>query len=120
MARSEATGPRFERIALTYLRLRGLRLVERNFRCRGGEIDLIMRHDACLVFVEVRFRASSRFGSAAASVHAHKQARLIHAAQVFLSRSSQALGTDCRFDVLAFEGSIRPVWIRNAFDASSE
>lgn len=119
MAQSRALGPRFESLALNYLRLHGLRLVERNFRCRGGEIDLIMRDDAYLVFVEVRFRASRRFGSAAESVHAGKQARLIHAAQVFLSRSSQPPYVHCRFDVLAFEGSVRPLWIRDAFDASS-
>ncbi|MET0321128.1 MAG: YraN family protein, partial [Duganella sp.] len=54
--------------ALDHLTRQGLVLVERNFRCKGGEIDLIMQHQACLVFVEVRRRASSRFGGAAASV----------------------------------------------------
>ena len=67
----------------------GLRLVERNFRCKGGEIDLIMQDGSTLVFVEVRKRADQRHGGAAASVTPAKQARLILAAQLYLQRYLQ-------------------------------
>ena len=80
--------------ALTYLQHNGLTLVERNFRCRLGEIDLIMLDHGTLVFVEVRKRKNMRHGGAAGSVTASKQARLISAAQVYLSRYKEHPG--CR------------------------
>src|SRR3954463_15968508 len=85
--------------ALEYLTQRGLTLVERNFRCKGGEIDLIMQQHAMLVFVEVRKRADNRHGGAAASVTAAKQGRLIIAAQIYLQR--YRMPPACRFDVVA-------------------
>lgn len=101
--------------ASAYLRERGLELVERNVRFRGGEIDLVMRDGAEWVFVEVRARASTRFGGAAASVGARKQQRLLIAAQLYLLRRfGQRAWPPCRFDVLAFEAG-EPHWIRAAF-----
>lgn len=99
--------------ALSFLSRQGLVLVERNFRCRGGEIDLIMREGNKLVFVEVRSRGSGSFGGAASSVTSGKRARLILAAQVFLQqlRSIPA----CRFDVIAFEGE-QISWLKNAIE----
>ena len=91
-----------EDAALAYLQQRGLQAVERNFRCKGGEIDLIMRDGAALVFVEVRWRADLRHGGAAASVTPAKQARLVLAAQVFLQRYRTPPA--CRFDVIAIDG----------------
>lgn len=122
---SQASGKLAEDQALLYLQRQGLKLVARNFRCKGGEIDLILSaplpafgqpEDAqeLLVFVEVRQRRSQRFGGAAASVTAAKQARLILAAQVFLQRYPQAPA--CRFDVLAMDGD-RIEWIKQAFEA---
>jgi putative endonuclease len=75
------TGPRrtvdigraAEEAAAQFLRKQGLREIGRNFRCHGGEIDLIMRHGDWLVFVEVRYRSSQRFGSAAESVATGKR-----------------------------------------------
>ncbi len=90
-----------EDAALAYLQQRGLQAVERNFRCKGGEIDLIMRDGAALVFVEVRRRADLRHGGAAASVTPAKQARLVLAAQVFLQRYRTPPA--CRFDVIAID-----------------
>jgi putative endonuclease len=97
--------------ALAYLERQGLSLLQRNFRCKGGEIDLIMKDGSAIVFVEVRKRAPGRFGGAAASVGAQKQARLAVAAQVYL----QSLRTvpPCRFDVVAIDGE-QLNWIRNA------
>src|SRR5438132_2871194 len=88
--------------ALAYLARQGLTLVERNFRCKGGEIDLIMRHGDTLVFVEVRKRADMRFGGAAASIGRAKQRRLMLAAQVYLLRYRSPPA--CRFDVFAIDG----------------
>ena len=92
-----------EERALQYLTGQGLTLVTRNFRCRGGEIDLIMWHGRELVFIEVRSRASASHGGAAASVTSRKQARLILAAQVFLQRHRRL--PPCRIDVIAIDGS---------------
>lgn len=108
-------GDAAEDAALAYLNKQGLKLVERNFRCKGGEIDLIMRDANTLVFVEVRARASRSHGGAAASVTLHKQRRLIVAAQQYLQR----LPSDppCRFDVIGIDGE-QMQWLKNAIDAS--
>lgn len=100
--------------ALDYLMRNGMTLVERNFRCRGGEIDLIMGQHDVLVFVEVRRRADNRHGGAAASVTASKQARLIFAAQVYLQRYRSPPA--CRFDVVAIDGTAL-TWLKNAIQA---
>jgi putative endonuclease len=100
--------------ALVYLQRNGLCLVERNFRCKGGEIDLIMQERGTLVFVEVRTRGNAAYGGAAASVTPRKQARLILAAQVYLQRFK--MPPACRFDVMAIDGaSIN--WLKNVIDA---
>lgn len=100
--------------AAAYLETQGLRLVERNWRCRFGEIDLVMRDGATLVFVEVRLRSRSDYGGAAASVTPAKQKRLLAAARQYLG-TLKAL-PPCRFDVVALSGSAPPEWIKNAFE----
>ena len=101
--------------AEAFLASRGLTGIARNVRCRGGEIDLVMRDGAEWVFVEVRARADARFGGAAASVGAGKQRRLAIAAQWYLlGRFGQRPWPPCRFDVVAFEAG-EPRWIRAAF-----
>jgi len=105
--------------ALDYLEARGLKRVARNYRTPGrggGEIDLIMRDpEGTLVFVEVRQRASGRWGGAAASVSYGKQRRIVFAARHFLLRWRTQ--PPCRFDVLSIEaGEIQ--WLKAAFDAS--
>lgn len=102
-----------EQAACRYLEGRGLRLVARNHRCRHGEIDLIMRDADTLVFVEVRYRHSQRFGGAAQSVDIHKQRRLAAAAGHYLQAHPSPL--PCRFDVLAIGANDHIDWIRNAF-----
>jgi putative endonuclease len=114
----QVTGQAGEDAALAHLLQHGLILVERNFRCKGGEIDLIMQERKQgrdeLVFVEVRKRADLRHGGAAASVTPRKQARLILAAQLFLQRYRAPPA--CRFDVIAIDGDALN-WIRNAIEA---
>lgn len=89
-------------------------LVVRNYRCKGGEIDLIMRAaDQTLVFVEVRARRGRAFGGAAASVTTAKQRRLLIAAAQYLLTLDCT--PPCRFDVVAMEGG-RLEWLQNAFD----
>jgi putative endonuclease len=102
-----------ERLACAFLEGRGLRLLSRNYRCRQGEIDLVMREADTLVFVEVRFRRSDRFGTAAETVDVHKQRRLAAAASHYLQRHPTRL--PCRFDVLAVSGGDRVDWIKDAF-----
>ncbi|MDM5179084.1 YraN family protein [Massilia sp. DJPM01] len=104
-------GQLWEQSALAYLQRQGLRLVEANYRCRGGEIDLILRDGEALVFVEVRQRASASHGGAAASITAAKVARMVRAAQTYLLRFAQL--PPCRFDVVAIDGE-QMDWLRNA------
>ena len=87
----------------------------RNFRVRGGEIDLICRDGKVLVFVEVRQRSRSDFGGAAASITPTKQRRIILAAQHYLARQPEC---DCRFDCVLIEGE-RLEWLKNAFSADA-
>jgi len=107
--------------AQQHLEAAGLRLVARNWRCRGGELDLVMRDRDTLVFVEVRSRASSAFGSALETVDARKQARLTLAARSFLKAHPEHAARPARFDVVALDGAAgRPQqldWLRAAFDA---
>ncbi|RJF97516.1 YraN family protein [Noviherbaspirillum saxi] len=109
----QIAGAQGEDRALHYLQQQGMSLVERNFRCKGGEIDLIMQDRSSLVFVEVRKRAASRYGGAAASITGRKQARLILAAQIFLQR--YRMPPACRFDVVAIDGDALS-WLRNAIE----
>jgi len=114
---AQQAGDRAERRALDYLLAAGLRPVARNFACRTGEIDLIMREGKVLVFVEVRARSASRYGDAAATVGLAKQLRLARAARHFLHTRWRGPMPPCRFDVLAFDADGPPRWIRHAFDA---
>lgn len=110
----QVTGLAGEDQALAYLQQQGLQLLERNFRCKGGEIDLIMQDGKVLVFVEVRVRSDGKFGGAAASVGSAKQKRLIIAAQVYLQRHT--MPPSCRFDVIAFDDK-KMTWLKNAIEA---
>jgi putative endonuclease len=95
-------GAEAEALAAEYLHSRGLAIVKRNYRCRGGEIDLIARDGTTLVFVEVRMRSSSAFGGARASITAAKRRRLKFAAGLFLS--GLAREPPCRFDAVLLDG----------------
>ena len=109
------TGDAWELTARRWLEGKGLRFVAANVRGRGGEIDLIMKDGQTIVFVEVRFRQSSRFGGAAASVTLAKQQKLLQTAHLWLARHNGSFDTvDCRFDVVAFTGNAID-WLKNAF-----
>jgi putative endonuclease len=116
---SKLVGAAFEARAMEFLQRQRLRLVARNVLCRGGEIDLVMRErDGALVFVEVRARAQTRYGGAAASVGWQKKQRIVRAARHYLASRSRHSQDEpaCRFDVIAFEAG-RLVWLRDAFRA---
>jgi putative endonuclease len=120
-ASARADGARYEDIALAHLQRTGLVAIARNFTCRYGEIDLVMRDRDTLVFVEVRFRSASGFGDGIDSVHAGKQAKLVRAASAFLASHPRLADRACRFDVVAIAGDADAPsidWRRNAFDAS--
>ncbi len=118
---AQARGEAAEAQALAWLQRQGLALLQRHYRvargprAQGGEIDLVMRErDGTLVFVEVRARADTRHGGAAASVTPAKQRSLLLAARHYLQRWPSP--PPCRFDVVAIDGG-ELAWIRGAFDA---
>ncbi len=104
-----------EQIAVSYLQSQHLILVAQNYRCRFGEIDLIMREGTTLVFIEVRMRAHEMYGGAAASITSSKQTKLLRTARHYLAE----LNSDppCRFDALLLTGADgqKIEWIKNAF-----
>jgi putative endonuclease len=99
--------------ALAHLEAHGLTLVARNFLCKAGEIDLVMHEGPMLVFVEVRRRASRRFGGAVYSVTPAKQQRLLRAAQFYLLR--HPIPPPCRFDLVAIDED-KLSWIQNVLE----
>ena len=109
-------GKRAEDLCAELMRGAGLEVLARNWRCRQGEIDLIARDGATLVFAEVRLRRDSRFGGAAESVTAAKRSRLVAAARLYLADRPEV---DCRFDVLLLDAldARRIRWVRDAFGA---
>ena len=109
------TGRAAEDAAAVFLRAKGMVVVERNFRVKVGEIDLVARDRDEIVFVEVRARASAAFGGAAASVGGAKRRKLIKAARVWLQ--TRAYSGPCRFDVVAVDAG-RAEHIPSAFDGS--
>ena len=98
-------GVYYEKLAAQHLQSRGLLVLERNYRCKAGEIDLICSQDEQLVFVEVRARHNSRYASAAASVTRDKQHKIIRTAQHYLQRRNASDRCPCRFDIIAFSPS---------------
>jgi putative endonuclease len=112
-------GARAEDLACRHLIEHGLRLVTRNYRCRHGEIDLVMRDGNTIAFVEVRLRNRTDYGTGAESVDARKQARLLSCAEHYLQRHATLLAR-CRFDVVSIlqcNNAQKLKWIRNAFNA---
>lgn len=113
------TGALFEQRAAQALRARGLQIVERNYRCRVGEIDLVCREGQVLVFVEVRYRSPTGFGSSTDSIGPAKQRRLLRAAQYYLQQRGIYGTIPCRIDVVAYDGAKSAdedgiQWLKNA------
>jgi len=107
-------GEKAEDKALQFLLQEGLSVVSRNYRCKSGEIDLIMREDNALVIVEVRYRKNAKFGSALESITVKKQSRIIAATYHYLTANKMA-SQPIRFDVVAMTGEDDFNWIKNAF-----
>lgn len=109
-------GDEAEHVAAVYLQRKGLALIETQYRCRWGEIDLILKDRDTLVFAEVKLRRSKSFGGTAYSVDRRKQARIVAAARHYLANKREM---PCRFDVVLLEGLEPPrlEWIRDAFSA---
>jgi putative endonuclease len=115
-AAARRRGEEAEELAARFLAGEGLEVVARNYRTRLGEVDLVARDGATLVFVEVRLRSWDAFGGAAGSVDARKQRRIVAAARHYLARLRAEPA--CRFDVITIQGRAgSPSWIRGAFDA---
>jgi len=110
-------GAQAEQWAARHLQQQGLMPITHNYRCRFGEIDLIMQDGPSLVFIEVRLRRNADFGGAAASIDNRKQQRIIRTAQKYLSGLDHI--PPCRFDVVLMDDAQghNLQWLRNAFDA---
>lgn len=106
-----------EDLAQHYLHRQGLQTLTRNWRCPGGELDLILRDRDTLVIAEVRKRSRSDFGDAAASVDARKQSRIVRATRLYLAQHPQHADAPVRFDVIALDADNHITWLKAAFDA---
>jgi putative endonuclease len=117
---TQQRGEAAEAMARLHLEKHGLRLLAQNWRCRLGELDLVMLDADTVVFVEVRYRRYSAWGGAAASVDVRKREKLSRAAQLFLQQESRWAKYPCRFDVIAINADGQAPahldWIQNAFD----
>lgn len=125
MVTTREQGQYTEDLACQYLVNKGFKLLEKNFQCRFGEIDLIMQDHHSIVFVEVRYRKSATFGSGAETITANKQSKLIKTASAYLQRHAKLNQYPARFDVVSITGAIDTQnikniefdWIENAFGA---
>ncbi len=118
-ANTRDTGTCWEDAVLAYLQRAGLVLIARNFTCRYGEIDLIMRDRDQIAFIEVRYRRGDMHGGGTVSVGAGKQTKLARAASIYLQHNPVLAAMTCRFDVVGCSGTpVAPVfeWIRSAFE----
>lgn len=123
----KAIGSRAENDALLYLQEQGLKFVEKNFHCRQGEIDLVFKDNDTLVFVEVRYRKSSKYGHAYETVNKRKQQKIISTARYYLHKHRLTESVCSRFDVISIEkshsdkkndtsqASTTLQWFKNAF-----
>ncbi len=114
-------GNKAEYIALQYLKKHGLELIQQNYSTKLGEIDIIMldKLEQILVFIEVRYRTNTNFGSASSTVDNNKQKKIIRTAEYFLQKYTQYDNFICRFDVVGLEFDLKYPkinWVKNAFE----
>lgn len=114
MENKRQLGSSYEQKAVSYLQEKGYEILECNFRCRSGEIDIIAREGEYLCFVEVKFRTTNSYGTPLEAVNGRKQNQIRRVALYYLVRHGLHEWTPCRFDVIAFEGE-RITHIINAF-----
>jgi len=116
---SHERGKVTEAFAENYLINQGLTPIDRNVHCRQGEIDLVMRDDEIIVFIEVKYRKNNNFGGAIEAVSIAKQNKIRHCVAFFFQQANlNEYNTPCRFDVIALEGNINQpqvTWLKNAF-----
>jgi len=115
---SRQSGAQWEKTAESFLRNHGLKLLQRNFSSRFGEIDLIMEDEETLVFIEVKYRKSNHHGSGADAVTFHKQGRISRTAGWYLAKNPRKADQFCRFDVISIDPHKKDQgisWIKNAF-----
>lgn len=107
-----------ESLAEEFLKKNNVKILEKNFSCRSGEIDLIVKDQETLVFVEVRYRKSAKYGQPYETITKAKQNKIIRSAQTYLQKHPKAANKACRFDVISIQqGNID--WIKSAFDTDS-
>ena len=106
-----------ERAALLFLQSQGLKLIARNWRCKAGELDLVMRDADTVVVTEVRKRSRDDYGLAAETVDGRKQLKLARATKLLLAQRPDLADAPLRFDVVTLDAEGRIDWIREAFDA---
>ena len=108
-----------EQFAEKFLAKQGLSIIEKNFHCRQGEVDLIMLDGDTYVFVEVKYRKNKAFGGAIAAIPSSKQKKVRHCVTFYLHQAGlNEYNTSCRIDVVALEGDIKHpqvTWLKNAF-----
>jgi putative endonuclease len=108
-----------ETLAQQYLTDQGLSIIDKNFHCRFGEIDIIATDQASIIFIEVKYRKKNDFGGAISAVSVKKQQKVTKSARIYLQQQQlNEYNTACRFDVVAIDGSIEEnniTWIKNAF-----
>ena len=125
MVTTREQGQYTESLACEYLENKGFKLIEKNFTCRLGEIDLIMKDNNSIVFVEVRYRRSINFGSGIESITTSKQKKLIKTASLYLQQHDKLNKYPSRFDIVSITGNIETsnlnnidfYWVENAFGA---
>ena len=120
MLTTKSIGDTAEKIAERYLQKQGLKTIERNFRCRSGEIDLIMQDKDTLVFVEVRYRSNANFGGPLSSIDKKKCTRLVATVQTYLQKYPRLQNTHQRLDVIGISGKDKKdysiEWLKNAIE----
>lgn len=112
---SRKIGAFYEREAVQFLLGKGVRILEMNYRCRQGEIDIIGYEDTCLIFFEVKARETGRAGTGAEAVDLRKQKKICRVADYYRFEHGISDFTEMRYDCVAIDGG-HITWIKNAFE----
>lgn len=114
---NRALGSEYEEMAAQFLAKKGYQILQKNFRCKSGEIDLIAEHEGTLVFVEVKFRKNTMFGSPFEAVGHTKQRKICQTARYYLLKNKYSEQYSCRFDVIGIIGKQKEVQIEHIENA---
>ena len=117
---SRTIGKQAEDIAADYLVNRGIKLIERNFYCRSGEIDLIAYDDKHVIFIEVRYRKNEKYMAVVETIDKQKCKKLVKTSEYYLNQNKNYRSYLCRYDVITITGMFNKPsikWIKNAFQA---